>query len=148
MPLAPSPFCENVVAVVVVVVVVVVLLLCACVCVAFSYAVPCVQRSCSGCPSSSQTLKSGIERTLKHYVPEVCLLVFLHTPLLAMAFHHILILLLILLLLLRASSSAASASLLLACFASLLSPSSCIFPCSRSIFFDTSRNENARRSRT
>jgi len=30
-----------------------------------------LQGSCSGCPSSSQTLKSGIERTLKHYVPEV-----------------------------------------------------------------------------
>lgn len=27
--------------------------------------------SCSGCPSSTMTLKSGIERLLKHYVPEV-----------------------------------------------------------------------------
>lgn len=27
--------------------------------------------SCSGCPSSTQTLKSGIENMLKHYVPEV-----------------------------------------------------------------------------
>lgn len=27
--------------------------------------------SCSGCPSSTATLKSGIENMLKHYVPEV-----------------------------------------------------------------------------
>ncbi len=27
--------------------------------------------SCSGCPSSTMTLKSGIENLLKHYVPEV-----------------------------------------------------------------------------
>ena len=27
--------------------------------------------SCAGCPSSTATLKSGIERLLKHYVPEV-----------------------------------------------------------------------------
>lgn len=27
--------------------------------------------SCSGCPSSSITLKSGIENMLKHYIPEV-----------------------------------------------------------------------------
>lgn len=27
--------------------------------------------SCVGCPSSSITLKMGIERTLKHYIPEV-----------------------------------------------------------------------------
>jgi len=27
--------------------------------------------SCSGCPSSSMTLKNGIENMLKHYVPEV-----------------------------------------------------------------------------
>jgi Fe-S cluster biogenesis protein NfuA len=27
--------------------------------------------SCAGCPSSSVTLKSGIENMLKHYVPEV-----------------------------------------------------------------------------
>jgi Fe-S cluster biogenesis protein NfuA len=27
--------------------------------------------ACSGCPSSSVTLKNGIERMLKHYVPEV-----------------------------------------------------------------------------
>jgi Fe-S cluster biogenesis protein NfuA len=27
--------------------------------------------ACSGCPSSTATLKSGIENMLKHYVPEV-----------------------------------------------------------------------------
>jgi Fe-S cluster biogenesis protein NfuA len=27
--------------------------------------------ACSGCPSSSATLKSGVEKMLKHYVPEV-----------------------------------------------------------------------------
>ena len=27
--------------------------------------------SCAGCPSSTMTLKAGIERLLKHYVPEV-----------------------------------------------------------------------------
>ena len=27
--------------------------------------------SCSGCPSSTATLKAGIEKTLKHYIPEV-----------------------------------------------------------------------------
>jgi len=27
--------------------------------------------ACAGCPSSSMTLKSGIENLLKHYVPEV-----------------------------------------------------------------------------
>ena len=27
--------------------------------------------SCSGCPSSTITLKSGIENMLKHYIPEV-----------------------------------------------------------------------------
>jgi Fe-S cluster biogenesis protein NfuA len=27
--------------------------------------------ACSGCPSSSITLKNGIEAMLKHYVPEV-----------------------------------------------------------------------------
>ncbi|MDB5440693.1 MAG: NifU family protein [Caulobacteraceae bacterium] len=27
--------------------------------------------ACSGCPSSSATLKAGVEATLKHYVPEV-----------------------------------------------------------------------------
>ena len=27
--------------------------------------------SCSGCPSSSVTLKNGVERLLMHYVPEV-----------------------------------------------------------------------------
>jgi len=27
--------------------------------------------SCSGCPSSQVTLKSGIEKMLKHYVAEV-----------------------------------------------------------------------------
>ena len=30
-----------------------------------------LQGSCSGCPSSSATLKHGIEGLLKHYVPEV-----------------------------------------------------------------------------
>jgi Fe-S cluster biogenesis protein NfuA len=30
-----------------------------------------MQGACSGCPSSSATLKSGIEGLLKHYVPEV-----------------------------------------------------------------------------
>jgi Fe-S cluster biogenesis protein NfuA len=27
--------------------------------------------ACSGCPSSSATLKSGVENLLRHYVPEV-----------------------------------------------------------------------------
>jgi Fe-S cluster biogenesis protein NfuA len=27
--------------------------------------------ACSGCPSSTATLKQGIEQLLKHYVPEV-----------------------------------------------------------------------------
>jgi Fe-S cluster biogenesis protein NfuA len=30
-----------------------------------------MQGACSGCPSSTLTLKSGIENMLKHYVPEV-----------------------------------------------------------------------------
>ena len=30
-----------------------------------------LQGSCSGCPSSSVTLKSGIENMLMHYIPEV-----------------------------------------------------------------------------
>jgi Fe-S cluster biogenesis protein NfuA len=30
-----------------------------------------MQGSCSGCPSSTATLKHGIENLLKHYVPEV-----------------------------------------------------------------------------
>jgi Fe-S cluster biogenesis protein NfuA len=30
-----------------------------------------MQGSCSGCPSSSATLKHGIENMLKHYLPEV-----------------------------------------------------------------------------
>ena len=30
-----------------------------------------MQGSCSGCPSSTATLKMGIENLLKHYVPEV-----------------------------------------------------------------------------
>ena len=30
-----------------------------------------MQGACSGCPSSSATLKNGIETLLKHYVPEV-----------------------------------------------------------------------------
>ncbi len=30
-----------------------------------------MQGSCSGCPSSTATLKSGIENLLRHYIPEV-----------------------------------------------------------------------------
>ena len=30
-----------------------------------------MQGACSGCPSSTATLKHGIEQLLKHYVPEV-----------------------------------------------------------------------------
>jgi Fe-S cluster biogenesis protein NfuA len=30
-----------------------------------------MQGACSGCPSSSITLKSGVENMLKHYIPEV-----------------------------------------------------------------------------
>ena len=30
-----------------------------------------MQGACSGCPSSTATLKHGIEGLLKHYVPEV-----------------------------------------------------------------------------
>ena len=30
-----------------------------------------MQGACAGCPSSTATLKSGIENMLKHYVPEV-----------------------------------------------------------------------------
>lgn len=30
-----------------------------------------MQRACSGCPSSTATLKAGIENMLKHYLPEV-----------------------------------------------------------------------------
>ena len=30
-----------------------------------------LQGACSGCPSSSATLKNGLEQLLKHYVPEV-----------------------------------------------------------------------------
>ena len=30
-----------------------------------------MQGSCAGCPSSTVTLKRGVENTLKHYVPEV-----------------------------------------------------------------------------
>ncbi|ARN84584.1 NifU family protein [Candidatus Nucleicultrix amoebiphila] len=30
-----------------------------------------MQGACSGCPSSSATLKAGIENMLKHYIPEV-----------------------------------------------------------------------------
>jgi Fe-S cluster biogenesis protein NfuA len=30
-----------------------------------------MQGACSGCPSSTATLKHGIESLLKHYVPEV-----------------------------------------------------------------------------
>lgn len=31
-----------------------------------------LQGSCTGCPSSSVTLKAGIENMLMFYVPEVC----------------------------------------------------------------------------
>jgi Fe-S cluster biogenesis protein NfuA len=30
-----------------------------------------MQGACSGCPSSTMTLRMGIENMLKHYVPEV-----------------------------------------------------------------------------
>ena len=30
-----------------------------------------MQGACSGCPSSSMTLKNGVENMLKHYIPEV-----------------------------------------------------------------------------
>ena len=30
-----------------------------------------MQGACSGCPSSTATLKSGIENMMKHYIPEV-----------------------------------------------------------------------------
>ncbi len=30
-----------------------------------------LQGACSGCPSSTATLKMGIENLLRHYVPEV-----------------------------------------------------------------------------
>jgi len=30
-----------------------------------------MQGSCAGCPSSSVTLKAGIENMLRHYIPEV-----------------------------------------------------------------------------
>ena len=30
-----------------------------------------MQGSCSGCPSSTMTLKKGVENLLKHYIPEV-----------------------------------------------------------------------------
>ena len=30
-----------------------------------------MQGSCSGCPSSTMTLKQGVENMLKHYIPEV-----------------------------------------------------------------------------
>jgi len=30
-----------------------------------------MQGACSGCPSSTATLKNGIEQLLKYYVPEV-----------------------------------------------------------------------------
>lgn len=35
-----------------------------------------MQGACSGCPSSSVTLKSGIENMLMHYVPEVIVISF------------------------------------------------------------------------
>ena len=30
-----------------------------------------MQGSCSGCPSSTMTLKRGVENLLKHYIPEI-----------------------------------------------------------------------------
>jgi NFU1 iron-sulfur cluster scaffold homolog, mitochondrial len=30
-----------------------------------------LQGSCSGCPSSTITLRNGIENMLRHYIPEV-----------------------------------------------------------------------------
>lgn len=36
-----------------------------------------MQGACSGCPSSSVTLKSGIENMLMHYVPEVTIMIVL-----------------------------------------------------------------------
>ena len=30
-----------------------------------------MQGACSGCPSSTATLKMGIENMLRHYIPEV-----------------------------------------------------------------------------
>lgn len=36
-----------------------------------AYAAVVLQGACSGCPSSSVTLKSGIENMLMHYIPEV-----------------------------------------------------------------------------
>ena len=30
-----------------------------------------MQGSCAGCPSSTATLKNGIENMLRHYIPEV-----------------------------------------------------------------------------
>ena len=30
-----------------------------------------MQGSCSGCPSSTMTLKQGVENLLKHYIPEI-----------------------------------------------------------------------------
>jgi Fe-S cluster biogenesis protein NfuA len=30
-----------------------------------------MQGACSGCPSSTATLRMGIENMLKHYIPEV-----------------------------------------------------------------------------
>ena len=30
-----------------------------------------LQGSCSGCPSSTLTLKRGVQNLLKHYIPEV-----------------------------------------------------------------------------
>ena len=30
-----------------------------------------MQGSCSGCPSSTMTLKKGVENLLRHYIPEV-----------------------------------------------------------------------------
>ncbi len=35
------------------------------------HSIPPYARACSGCPSSTATLKMGIENMLKHYIPEV-----------------------------------------------------------------------------
>jgi len=40
-------------------------------CYILDYVLCVFQGSCSGCPSSTVTLKSGIENMLMHYIPEV-----------------------------------------------------------------------------
>jgi Fe-S cluster biogenesis protein NfuA len=39
-----------------------------------------MQGACSGCPKSAVTLKMGIERMLKHYIPEISGVINLGTP--------------------------------------------------------------------